>query len=73
MIPGKIYQHRNSSMVIMIYNNDPRHNNTKANIIGGIGDCILICIARDGIIRKVLTNNGKIGWIYYCEDRWKEL
>jgi hypothetical protein len=71
MIPGKLYQHTHS-MRIVIYDNDPRRTK-KSNIIGMISDSIVICIVHDGTIRKILTNDGIIGWIYYCEDRWKEL
>ena len=75
MIPGKLYQYTHS-MRVVIYDNDPRGGYTKANIIGVISGSIVICIVHDGNIRnirKILTNDGIIGWIYYCEYRWKEL
>jgi len=71
MIPGKLYQYTHS-MPVVIYDNDPRGSYTKANIIGVIGDSIVICIVHDGNIRKILTDDGKVGWIYYGEYRWKE-
>ena len=72
MIPGKLYQYTHS-MRVVIYDNDPRGGYTKANIIGVISGSIVICIVHDGNIRKILTNDGIIGWIYYFFDRWKEL